>query len=129
MITSRFKSLSQGALLIFIFLFLFLIQEKHKPYRYDFTNNFKTYSLITTICTSAFAILASDVKLENSQKFAYLVCVLLLNVAFYCIWAVYFFKEAIKEAAIDLLRRFSSSLNKPESSAMKFKMKFNVENS
>lgn len=111
-ITSRFAPLSQGALLIFIFLGLFLIQEQFKPYRYPFINNFKTYSLITTICTSAFAILSSDQSQNNDQRFFYLICVLILNIIFYMIWVYYFFQESIKVTTIDLYRKLSGSLKK-----------------
>ena len=106
--SSQLHPASQGSLLILLFLFFFLLQERFKPYQHSFINNFKTFSYITTICTSAFAIMASAKASNSNQKTSYLVLLFFANFLFYFGWTYHFLKDTdVNEILRYLYRRFS----------------------
>ena len=58
-LTSSLEPVSQGAVLILIFLILFLVQERCRPYRFEFINMFKSCSFLTAVCNYYLAIIDS----------------------------------------------------------------------
>jgi hypothetical protein len=102
--TSRFDPVSQGAVLILIFLIMFLIQERLRPYRFDYINDYKTCSYLTAICTAAFAIMASNKVISSNQRASYLWCLLIVNGVFYLGWFYYLIK-GIREQSRELVKQ------------------------
>ena len=105
--TSRFDPVSQGAVLILVFLIMFLMQEKLKPYRFEFINNYKSCSYLTAICTAAFAIMASNKIISSNQRTSYLWCLLIINGGFYLGWFYYLFK-GIREQSREVAKQMKT---------------------
>ena len=83
---------------------MFLIQERLRPYRFDYINDYKTCSYLTAICTAAFAIMASNKVISSNQRASYLWCLLIVNGVFYLGWFYYLIK-GIREQSREIVKQ------------------------
>ena len=111
---------SQGALTILLFLIFLLIHEKFKPYNYEFINNLKSFSFISTICMTSFAILASHKQAIYSQRIVFITLSALMTILFYVGWIFYFIQVQKKKQSQNFINRWLSKMEK------KFKSKNKV---
>ena len=85
---SNLNLMSQVCLFIFIYFIMLLLNEKLKPFRYDYINNIASFSYFVMIAT----VLLSIQTTEDFQENMYFSALIIINVLFYTIWGIAFLK-------------------------------------
>ena len=71
---------------------VFLIHEYLMPYNHDFINKLKSISYISTICSAAFAIMASSKSIDETQRFVFVGLSVGSTLTFYFLWGMRFIR-------------------------------------
>lgn len=112
--------LSQIGLLTFIYFIMLLLNEKLKPFRYDYVNNIASFSYTCMILTIVFLLMSRQGSSFFFQEALYTSCMILINAIFYVVWIGLFanliFKNQIKEFFNDIVNFFKKKLKKHKAS-------------